>query len=430
MKGMLVHKVVWPFTLITVIGSIMLLALFHLHLSAQADRNLKARVETNADFLRSTAFPPSALLANNLGRMLQLRIIFRWEGRLITDEKPLAKELTSSLSELPADGVVRTVPRSFRAIATTVDDRLELIALQPAETLSAYFRRKEVLLALVLFWGLSAAFALAVIGNLVRPLQALTRALPDINTPSASPELPGAQRSDEIGHLARTFLDTHQRLLKETAAREQAERMAALARVATGLAHEIRNPLAAIRMHPQLRPENASTPAILHATAQIDSLVNQWLFLARPEPPARSPASVRETVETSCRLMDAHARQQDVQIENRVSPKLTWSFDRRRMEQVFGNLILNAVQAMPEGGRLVIDAHADAAHLQLSFEDTGTGFSPTALARFGELFYSEKEGGMGVGLAVAREIVAAHGGRLTARNDKPSGAVVTVEIPS
>ena len=430
MKGMLVHKVVWPFTLITVAGSIVLLTLFHLHLSAQADRNLKVRVETNADFLHSTAFPPSALLANNLGRMLQLRIVFRWEGRLITDGNPLSKELTAFLSELQADGMVRPVPQSFRAVAMTVDDRFDLIGLQPAESLSAYFRRKEVLLSLFLFWGLSAAFALAVIRNLVRPLQALTRALPDINTPSASPELPGAQRSDEIGHLARTFLDTHQRLLKETVAREQAERMAALARVTTGLAHEIRNPLAAIRMHTQLLPENSSTPSILHATAQIDSLVNQWLFLARPEPPTRSTASVRETVDTSCRLMEAHARQQDVQIDNRIAPELKWSFDRRRMEQVFGNLILNAVQAMPEGGRLTITARADNGPLRVDFEDTGMGFSIAALARFSELFYSEKEGGMGVGLAVAREIVAAHGGRLTARNGSPAGAIVTVEIPS
>ena len=183
-------------------------------------------------------------------------------------------------------------------------------------------------------------------------------------------------------------------------------------------------------MHTQLLPETSSTPSILHATAQIDSLINQWLFLARPEPPARTLASVRETVEASCRLMDAHARQQEVRIENRVPPELTWSHDRRRMEQVFGNLILNAIQAMPEGGHLVITAHADTTQLQVNIEDTGAGFTPTALARFGELFYSEKEGGMGVGLAVSREIVAAHGGRLTARNPSPTGAIVTVEIPS
>ena len=139
----LAHKVVWPFTLITVSGSIVLLILFHLYLSAQADRNLKARVETNADFLRSTDFPPSTLLADNLGRMLQLRIAFRWEGRLITDGQPLSKELTSSAAGLPADGVVRPAPESFRALAISVDDQLDLIALQPAETMATYFRRKN-----------------------------------------------------------------------------------------------------------------------------------------------------------------------------------------------------------------------------------------------------------------------------------------------
>jgi len=102
--------------------------------------------------------------------------------------------------------------------------------------------------------------------------------------------------------------------------------------------------------------------------------------------------------------------------------------DRERMLHVFDNLIGNAVQAMAEGGVLRIDARGTGDQVVVCFEDRGPGFSEQALARAGEYFYSEKEGGMGIGLAVAREVVQAHGGRLSIEN-VPDGARVTLLLP-
>jgi signal transduction histidine kinase len=93
-----------------------------------------------------------------------------------------------------------------------------------------------------------------------------------------------------------------------------------------------------------------------------------------------------------------------------------------RLGQVFHNIILNAIQAMPEGGTLSITV----SEKDIRFADTGPGFSPAALRRGVEMLYSEKEGGMGLGLSVASNIVRAHGGRLIVGNRPEGGAVVRI----
>ena len=101
-----------------------------------------------------------------------------------------------------------------------------------------------------------------------------------------------------------------------------------------------------------------------------------------------------------------------------------WEMDGERMAQVFRNLAMNAVHAMPTGGELRVAIDDDGA---VTFCDEGAGFSDEALERWGELFFSTKEGGMGIGLSVAAEIVRAHGGELRVAN-RESGAEVSVNL--
>jgi signal transduction histidine kinase len=102
--------------------------------------------------------------------------------------------------------------------------------------------------------------------------------------------------------------------------------------------------------------------------------------------------------------------------------------DRHRLQQVFGNLLRNAVQALPAGGRVTVQVVEEATHVAVVVEDEGAGFSESALARLGEPFYSEKEGGMGLGLVVAKDICEAHGGRLTVENRSGGGARVRADF--
>jgi signal transduction histidine kinase len=102
--------------------------------------------------------------------------------------------------------------------------------------------------------------------------------------------------------------------------------------------------------------------------------------------------------------------------------------DRARLQQVIRNILLNGIQAMPRGGELEITLQRMDQHVEITFRDHGAGFSEAALAHGAELFFSEKEGGMGVGLNVVQEIITAHGGEMSLCNHPDGGAVVTVRL--
>jgi signal transduction histidine kinase len=222
--------------------------------------------------------------------------------------------------------------------------------------------------------------------------------------------------------------------------RRQAERMALLGRMAASLAHEIHNPLSAIRMHAQLvqsaraaDPEATGTAFIatlLEETGRIEGLVNQWMFLARPEPPSISAHCLGQIVSRTVRAQSAAAAHAGVAIESDIPPEMIVMGDGRRLAQAIANAIVNAFQAMPRGGQLAITAVQRGRSVALSFQDGGPGFSPQALERHRELFFSEKEGGMGIGLSVTAEILEAHGGGLEIANSPAGGALVTFHIPS
>ncbi len=206
----------------------------------------------------------------------------------------------------------------------------------------------------------------------------------------------------------------------------KAQRLALLGQMVTGLAHEIQNPVSAIRLHGQLlaqaQPEGANL--IVAEASKIESLVNQWLFLARPEPPRKTEIQAAELIGQTVRLLTPAAEHARVQIVIKAASGQTLCVDARRMGQVFHNLILNAIQAMPKGGTLTITAEGST----IDFADTGPGFSTRALKHWSEMLFSEKEGGMGVGLSVAHEIVTAHGGKLTVANRPAGGALVRINL--
>jgi signal transduction histidine kinase len=213
--------------------------------------------------------------------------------------------------------------------------------------------------------------------------------------------------------------------------------MALLGRVATGLAHEIKNPLASIQLHTQLMDatllDRESAQSLKHVQEEaqvIEGLVNQWLYLTRPTPPKKQPLKITDVLHETLATLKAQTDHANVAIESVIEqPSTIVLGDRTRLQQAFRNIILNATQAMPLGGKLRIKLAASNTHAQLIFHDSGQGFSAAALAHGASLFFSEKEGGMGVGLNVVQEILTAHQGSLNLSNHPEGGASVTLEIP-
>lgn len=204
----------------------------------------------------------------------------------------------------------------------------------------------------------------------------------------------------------------------------RAERQAMLARMATQLAHEIQNPVAAIRLHSQLADPTAWS-LVRHEADRIRDLVNQWLYLTRPSPPQTSRARLRDLVAEALRQNQLQADHAGITVHVDMPDDQIIEVDQARFIQALSNLVRNAIQAMPNGGTLELRQRRN----QLLILDTGPGFSSRALRRATRWFYSEREGGIGVGLAVARAILHAAGGRLQLTNRPEGGACVCLTLP-
>jgi signal transduction histidine kinase len=418
------------------LGSLALVLAFERHLDREERRAFEGLARANAGFLERTRLPQTEKMAAQLGEIIGARVFF-WEpdsGRVIGAAGHLPDP--AALRRLDCDGKVKLTAHGEWLVGLAGRGETKVIFLRPAATRVLAMERPDTWLALGVFWALSLALGWGLARRIARPLRTLAESLPWVGTERDLPELPVTRR-DEIGQLAQTLTRTHDSLRDERNRRRMAERQALLGRMATSLAHEVRNPVAAIRLHAQLLAaaspaEAAVSRQLIESEAErIEGLVGQWLSHAKPAPPTLAEVDVVQAVRQALRLVEPQARHAGVVLEGPQVPgaaPVVIAADRHRLQQVFGNLLRNAVQALPAGGRVTVRVLAEATHVAVVVEDEGAGFSASALARLGEPFYSEKEGGMGLGLAVAKDICEAHGGRLTVENRPGGGARVRADF--
>lgn len=380
--------------------------------------------EANAQFIRKAQLPRTERTTAGLSQALRVEV------RLIS---PSAT--TDDGIPWPAPGQWQSRPGGMEAASAEVSPQEHLVLLRPEVAPTLLTDPSRLMAALLGFWALSLWLAWVLARRVVHPLRRLADRIPHIADESPDPELPEINREDEIGQLARSYRDTRIQLAKERAARLQAERLATLGRMATGLAHEINNPVAAIRLHAQLLEEEVGpelrerVQTIFGESVRIESLVSQWMFLARPQPPHVSPCDLAEVVSPIVRALQPSADHAGVVLRNETESGLWVNGDRRRLTQAISNVVANAIQAAANGRVTIRSEREKDGRVALQIVDSGRGFSTTALDRGTELFYSEKEGGMGVGLSVTSEILRAHGGEARLQNNPDGGANVTLVLP-
>ena len=234
----------------------------------------------------------------------------------------------------------------------------------------------------------------------------------------------------------------------------QSERLAAVGELAAGVAHEIRNPLTsnklllqhAIRQNLDATLDESKVRLILEEIGRMETTVQGLLDFSRPPKLNRVPHDLRHTLRRALNLLEARARQQGIEIELCISETpLIVDGDTEMLHQVLVNLLINAVEAMPEGGRLSIDAHLAASStsvpqcdgvgendrvVEIVIRDSGEGIASDVLSRLFEPFATTKERGTGLGLAVSHRIVEEHRGAILAGNVPNGGAQFTLEIPA
>lgn len=409
------------------VGSVALLALFQHRVQREEASAFEALAKANTAFLDRTPLPQSQQMAEQLGKVMGARVFF-WHAATSSIVGRDGDQVDDAILKLPVDGHVHLMPDGREwMVGHYYRGSSRVFFLRPAVTNVAMLPNAESWLTLLLFWALSCVLAWWLARRVARPLQQLASALPGVGGDKALPPLP-VERTDEIGQLARALASTHESLLDERERRRAAERLALLGRMATSLAHEVRNPVSAIRLHAQLLdgapPEDAAASAKLieSEAARIESLVSQWMRYARPGPVVMNDIDVPALISEAVAIMSPQAAHANITLQPEITAPWIMRGDRARLLQVLTNLLLNAIQAMPKGGRVTIRSHPGS----IEIADQGPGFSNAALTKLGEPFFTEKEGGMGLGLAVSQEIITSHGGQLKVTNTPEGGAVVTL----
>jgi signal transduction histidine kinase len=220
----------------------------------------------------------------------------------------------------------------------------------------------------------------------------------------------------------------------------EVERLATAGELAAGMAHEIRNPLAAIvNATALLTDEGGLTPderaatlgAVRTEARRLNRILSDFLHFARPQEARRAPGDIRDVVEhVSGLIRDDRSRAPRVDVRVAVDPAVPrFAFDRDQVTQVLWNVALNGVEAMNGRGRLSLEVARQNGDVALAVSDTGPGISRERLARVFEPFYSGKPNGSGLGLTIAERIVAAHGGRIEIDSAPGRGTRVTLLFP-
>jgi len=279
-----------------------------------------------------------------------------------------------------------------------------------------------------------------------RPMIELQERIAEVGEGNLHAAVSFARRNDEIGDLGRNFNRMVQQLRESRQEIEhlhrtqmsRAEHLATLGELATGLAHEIRNPLAGIagvvdiigRDLPATSPARAVVKDVRQEIAQINHILTDLLQTARPHPPEIRKSDLNTTIEHAVMLARQQALSKPIQIEFKKDESLPEvEHDSSQIHQVLLNLLLNAIQAIEGAGKVNVETGSYGGSAVITVSDTGRGIPPEDLGNIFRPFYTTKGNGTGLGLSLARRIVEEHQGHIEVSSVVGAGSKFTVLLP-
>jgi len=328
--------------------------------------------------------------------------------------------------------------------------------------------RNRVLQTYVLLAVLGTIFLLAVLSflaaTITKPLRTMVEATDIIARGDWDHQVEIGSR-DEIGQLARSFnrmtedlKNANENLTQWAKTLEkrveertqelhemqdyliQSEKLASLGKMAAGVAHEINNPLTSILINAHLLLEKReikdefteNLTMIADETSRCAQIVKGLLEFARQTPAQAAKANINELVERTAQLLEKQASVRNVKFVKNLDATLPLlDLDKNKIQQVFWNLMLNALEAMMEGGTLTITSRRSAVpkYIEVLFADTGVGIPKENIHKLFDPFFTTKSSGTGLGLAVSYGIIQQHGGTIDIKSQIGRGAVFTVRLP-
>ena len=225
-----------------------------------------------------------------------------------------------------------------------------------------------------------------------------------------------------------------EQLLEEV---RKGDQMKAVATLAAGLAHEIKNPLASIKTFTESLDGHYSNPEFRKKfkrivggeVERINLIVQQLLEFAKPVPPKLMPLEVAQVVDDTLEFLGGEFVKRQVAVNRRYDAKVRILGDPQQLKQVFLNLVLNSLDAMNGHGKLDVQTAVEGSDLVASIADNGSGIAPKDLPHVFEPFYTTKSNGTGLGLAVVHGIVKEHGGRIQIQSQAGQGTTMRLYLP-
>jgi two-component system sensor histidine kinase AtoS len=242
--------------------------------------------------------------------------------------------------------------------------------------------------------------------------------------------------ADEIGRLADAFNRMASRLGGLVEQTVRMERLAALGSFSTGVAHEVRNPLATLKTTVQALERVEKDPQrstlLQDMGREIDRMartVGEILAFGRPRAPQRAPVRAWEVARRLQSLLATESEERQVDVTLQGDPHVVAAADPDHLQQILMNLVLNALQATPPGGMVAIRIHREGGEVAVEVRDTGAGIAADKLAEVFEPFFTTKPSGTGLGLSISRQLAELNGGRLVLESAPGQGTTARLLLP-
>jgi PAS domain S-box-containing protein len=243
----------------------------------------------------------------------------------------------------------------------------------------------------------------------------------------------------ETDFVISIIIDMTEKIRADEALRHK-DKMTAMGELAGGVAHEIRNPLNSIsvisqRFELEFEPKTDSeefyklTGIIKSETKRMNNIIKQFLEFARPPKLNTEKGDIVKTIADSINLIEGAALSKGIQIIQTGSGSVEMLYDKEKIKQALLNLLKNAAEAMPNGGKLLIDVQKDSSRVKISISDTGCGIPDDIRNKIFNLYFTTKDSGSGIGLSIVNQVISEHSGNITVESKVNEGTRFLIELP-